>query len=56
MGLNGHFDLDPVDRWEVNQSLKKLDQALNKKEKAHFCAEGKAMQLEEILNIAMSEP
>ena len=56
MGLNGHFDLDPVDRWEVNQSLKKLDQALNKKEKAHFWAEGKAMQLEEILNIAMSEP
>lgn len=31
-------------------------QALNKKEKAHFWAEGKAMQLEEILNIAMSEP
>ena len=56
MGLNGHFDLDPVDRWEVNQSLKKLDQALNKKEKAHFWADGKAMQLEEILNIAMSEP
>ena len=55
MALKGHFDFDPVDRWEVKQSLKKLDQTISDKEKAILWVEGKAMRLEEILHIAMGD-
>ena len=55
LGLKGHFELDPVDKWEVDQSLKKLDQLVDNSKKAHFWIEGKAMQLEEALKIAMGE-
>ncbi len=55
MGLKNHFDLDPADKWEVSQSLKKLDQSIDEKTKAHFWAEGKEMQIEEILKMALGE-
>ena len=53
LGLNGHFNLDPVDKWEVNQSLKKLDQVMDKTKMTQLWSEGKKMQYEEVLKIAM---
>lgn len=55
MALKSHFELDPVDRWEVKQSLKKLDLAMDKKEKTRLWAEGKDIPLEGVLKIAMGE-
>ncbi len=55
LGLNGHFELDAVDRWEVNQSRKKLDGLIDEKEKVRLWAEGKTLQLEEALKIALDE-
>ena len=55
LGSTGHFELDPVDRWEVNQSLKKLDQAIDEKEKARNWEKGGAMQMDEVLKIALGE-
>jgi hypothetical protein len=55
LGLKGHFELDPVDRWEVNQSLQKLDQAIGEKEKVQLWEEGKAMAVEDVIKLAMGE-
>jgi len=55
LGSTSHFDLDPVDRWEVNQSLKKLDQTLDEKEKKRLWEEGRAMAVEDVITLAMSD-
>ena len=55
LGSTGHFELDPVDRWEVNQSLKKLDQVIDEKEKARLWEEGRAMAVEDVIKLAMNE-
>ena len=55
LGSAGHFELDPVDRWEVNQSLKKLDQAIDEKEKARLWEEGRAMAVEDVIKLAMND-
>ena len=55
LGIKGHFELDPVDKWEVNQSLKKLDQAIDEKEKARYWEEGRTMAVEDVIKLAMDE-
>ncbi len=54
LGSTSHFELDPVDRWEVNQSLKKLDQSLDEKEKARLWEAGRAMEVEDAINLALN--
>jgi len=55
MGSTGHFELDPVDRWEVNQSLKKLDQVIDAKEKNQLWEAGRAMAVEDVIKLAMKD-
>lgn len=49
------YSLDPVDQWEVNQSLKKLEASLPQDEKNEHWQAGKIMSMEDILSIMRGE-
>ncbi|MBM3137415.1 MAG: tetratricopeptide repeat protein, partial [Chloroflexi bacterium] len=51
-GRENHYHLDPVDNWEVDQSIKKLDQELDQKEIARNRESGEKLTLEEAIQFA----
>jgi tetratricopeptide (TPR) repeat protein len=51
-GRVNHYRLDPVDQWEVNQSIQKLDQELNQQDLESCRDSGEKLTLEEAIQIA----
>jgi non-specific serine/threonine protein kinase len=51
-GRENHYRLDPVDKWEVDQSIKKLEQELDQKDLEDCRASGEELTLEEAIQIA----
>jgi len=47
-----HYRLDPVDKWEVDRSIKKLDQELDRKEIESNRASGEKLSMDEAIQIA----
>jgi tetratricopeptide (TPR) repeat protein len=51
-GHENHYRLDPVDKWEVDQSIQKLEQELDRKEHENCRESGKKLTLEDAIQIA----
>jgi non-specific serine/threonine protein kinase len=51
-GRENHYHLDPVDQWEVDQSIKKVDQGLDQKDLENCRDSGEKLTLEEAIQIA----
>lgn len=49
------YSLDPVDQWEVNQSLKKMEECLSDKQKNEHWQTGKNWSLEKFLEMVQGE-
>jgi len=47
-----HYHLDPVDKWEVEQSIKKLEKVFNKSDYEKYWSAGKELTLEEAIKKA----
>ena len=46
MGIEGNFHLDPVDAWEVEQSIKLLESNMDESEKQEAWKSGKELELD----------
>lgn len=54
-GQENGYHLDPVDQWEIEQSLLKLNEAISQTEKDQHWLRGKELTLEEAIKIARGE-
>ena len=54
-GQDHNYHFDPVDLWEVEQSIKKLDAEMNDNERQDCWKSGKNMTLEEAIQIAKGD-
>lgn len=54
-GKEYHYRLDPVDKWEIDQSLNKLEQELEIVERDKYWSIGKEMELEKAILIAKGD-
>jgi non-specific serine/threonine protein kinase len=54
-GQTNNYRFDPVDQWEVDQSIKKLEAEMNENERQDCWKSGKNMTLDEAIQIARGE-